>query len=114
SLAVLTGLQGMLADLAGRQGNDLSVTIYGDAGDARSTFRVPSEPRVAGLAFDGQRVYLRTETAVWMYRPDGVPLGTFAVAAGFDWSGPFLAANGSELWFISLNNLTIHRYAVPK
>ncbi|MFA5206171.1 MAG: hypothetical protein WC708_17380, partial [Lentisphaeria bacterium] len=49
SLAVLADLQGMLADLAGRQGNDLSVTIYGDAGDARSTFRVPSEPRVAGL-----------------------------------------------------------------
>ena len=71
---------------------------------------------MARLAYDGERIYVRRGKDMLLFRADGEPLGSFAIAADDadrHWIGPFLIAKKSELWFISTADLTIHRYAVP-
>ncbi|MEI6150570.1 MAG: hypothetical protein WCS01_15835, partial [bacterium] len=107
---------GSLAVVARSQSGDISVSTYGPTGNDRSTFRIPGESYVASIAYDGQHVYIRTETDLLMFGPNGESSGSFVLGSGRqseNWTGPFLAAKQSELWFISRSDMIIHRYAVP-
>jgi sugar lactone lactonase YvrE len=106
---------GSIAVLAFGQGAR-SVSIYGATGEARSTFSAPLERFESSIAFDGRLVYLRRESDVLCFGADGAELGAFTLGPDpetHNWMGPFLAAKGRELWFISTTGLTIHRYAAP-
>ncbi len=107
---------GSLAVAANSQSGAHSVSTFSPAGDARSTFELPGSDYVARLAYDGQRVYVRRGKDMLLYSANGDLLGSFAFEsddARQHWIGPFLAAKGRELWFISTADLTIHRYAAP-
>jgi len=106
---------GSLALLARSQSGEMSVNTYDAAGNGRSTFQVSSAPYVAALAYDGQHVCVRQKNDVSVYRGNGHLLGTCDLesdGAAKNWAGPFLAAEGSELWFISTGDMTVHRHAV--
>ncbi|MEI6149862.1 MAG: hypothetical protein WCS01_12235, partial [bacterium] len=82
----------------------------------RSTFPVSNEPCADVFAYDGERVYIRQASNVLIHGVDGALLGAFTIEhadALQNCAGPFLAANGRELWFVSIGDLTVHRYAVP-
>jgi len=108
---------GSLALLARTQSREMSINIYDCAGKALSTFPVPDSTCLASIAYDGSHVYIRQEANVMVYGPDGSLSGSFALkhaGASENWAGPFLASQGRELWFVSTDDLTIHRYTLPR
>ena len=99
-----------------------TITVYDADGQARSTFAYPVYPRVsrwsgfAPPAFDGRRVYVRSNNLLSMFGTDGSPLGVFSFGTEAEterWDGPFLAAEGRELWFVAPKDLAVHRFAAP-
>ncbi|NCC51027.1 MAG: hypothetical protein EOM20_07395 [Spartobacteria bacterium] len=105
---------GALALLARSKSGETTINTYDPAGNACSTFPVSTDPYVAMIAYDGQRVYIRQKANVRIYGADGALLGDLALehmGLSQNCVGPFLAAKGRELWFISPDDMTIHRYA---
>ena len=99
-----------------------TINLYDADGNARSTFVFPVYPRFsyysafAPPAYDGRRVYVRSNNLLSMFETHGTPLGVFSFGTELQtekWSGPFLAAQGRELWFIAPGDLSVHRYAIP-
>lgn len=104
------------------QGAGSTLNVYDANGDARTTFVVPVYPRFSRFssfappAFDGGRVYIRSNNLLSAFTVDGASGGVFSFGAESEtekWSGPFLAAQGRELWFIAPADLAVHRFAAP-
>ena len=99
-----------------------TINVFDADGTARATFaypRYPSVSRWSGFsppAFDGRRVYLRANNLLSVFDAGGAPAGacSFGTEAGTEkWDGPFLAAEGRELWFVAPQDRTVHRFAAP-
>jgi hypothetical protein len=105
-----------IAVLARNQSGDTSVSTYGPTGDARSTFPVPEEWWYCELAYDGQSIFIRHETNVFVVPSTGRNLGRFSLGSettANDWNGPFLAAKGRQLWFFDRKRMALHKYSIP-
>jgi len=94
----------------------IEVNLYGPAGDTQTSVRIPGGHHALAMAYDGRIIYIRTKDGVLIYEINGNPLGMFMIPANdgpTNWSGPFLAAQGNEIWFISVADYVIHRYRKP-
>jgi hypothetical protein len=109
---------GSLAVLAASQSGEVSVNTYGPAGDPRGTCVGPREWSDFGqVAYDGQSVFYRTGNNVYVIGPKNRCTAAFRLP--FDdvktpWQGPFLAAEGKQIWFIDCQGMTLHKYLVPR
>ena len=107
---------GSAAVLAASQSGEVSVNTYGPDGDPRATYVGPREWSNYGhVAYDGQCAYFRSENDVYVIRPDTGPIGCFRLpseGAKDPWEGPFVAAQGKQLWFVDRERLTLHKFAV--
>ena len=99
-----------------------SINVFDASGNAVSTFEVPYHVRFsdwspfAPLVFDGQRIFARDGNQAAVHGIRGELLGVFSFAAEEEakkWAGPFLAAEGRELWFVAPQDRTVHRFAAP-
>ena len=99
-----------------------SINVFDAAGDAVSSFDVSYHARFsdwcpfAPLVFDGRRILARDGNRIALHGINGEILGVFAFAGEEEakkWTGPFLAADGRELWFVAAEARTVHRFAVP-
>ncbi|MGD9612290.1 MAG: hypothetical protein AB7V22_05240 [Kiritimatiellia bacterium] len=113
---------GSIAIRASSQDLGASINVFDANGNAVSSFDVPYHARYsdfcpfAPLAYDGQRIYARDGNQVAVHGLQGELRGVFAFAAAEEakkWTGPFLAADGRELWFVVAETRTVHRFAVP-
>jgi hypothetical protein len=107
---------GSAAVLAASQSGEVSVNTYGPDGDPRATYVGPREWSNYGhVAYDGQCAYFRSENDVYVIRPDNGPIGCFRLpseGAKDPWEGPFVAAQGKQMWFVDRERLTLHKFAV--
>jgi hypothetical protein len=104
---------GSLAVMTGSGQGDIEVHLYSPTGEAQGIVRIPGDHLALAMAFDGQHIYIRTKDGVLIYETSGNPSGLFSLNSkdgAANWSGPFLAAQGSEIWFISAADYVIHRY----
>jgi hypothetical protein len=113
---------GSIAIRASSQDLAPSINVYDAVGNAVSNFDVPYHVRFsdwgpfAPLAFDGQRIYARDGNQMAVHGIRGELFGVFSFAdaeVAKKWFGPFLAAQGRELWFVAAETRTVHRFAVP-
>jgi len=108
---------GSVAVLARSRSGEVSVNTYCPTGDPRVTYVGPQGWSAYGqVAYDGQAVFFRDENDVYVIGPDNSCFGTFRLpfdAAKNPWNGPFLAAQGKQLWFIDYEGLTLHKFAIP-
>ena len=113
---------GSVAIRASSQDLGESVNVFDAAGNAVSSFPVPYHGHYsdccpfAPLAYDGQRIFARDGNQVAAHDLQGKILGVYSFAAEEDakkWTGPFLAADGRELWFVAAEARTVHRFAAP-
>ena len=113
---------GSVAIRAFSQDLGASINVFDADGNAVSTFDVPGHIQYndyypfAPLAYDGQRIYVRDGNQMAVHSLQGELLGVFSIAAEEEakkWTGPFLAAEGRELWFVAAETRTVHRFAVP-
>ena len=107
---------GAIAVLARSESRGVSLSTYGPTGDARVTFAVPHEWIFSELAHDGQHIFIRHETDVFVLHSTGRNLGRFSLgssATANDWSGPYLAGKGKQLWFFDRKHAAIHKYRTP-
>ena len=113
---------GSIAIRASSQDLGPSINMFDANGDAIATFDVPYHVRFsdwcpfAPLAYDGQRIFARDGNQVAVHGIRGELRGVFSFAAAEEakkWTGPFLAADGRELWFIATEARTVHRFAAP-
>ena len=107
---------GALVVLTSGQAGALSVNTYRANGDAQTTFDVPSEWLGARLAYDGQHIFGLVRSTVFVLGVDGRALGRFALPAeaeNVEWHGPYVAAQGKEVWFINGRDMKLHRYSIP-
>ncbi len=110
---------GSAAVLAGGQSGEVSLTIYAPDGEARVTFVAPRGWFSIDhhVAYDGQCAYVRTGNEVYVIDPESHGIGLFRLPGGDDenpWEGPFLAAEGKQLWFLDREELMLHKYAIPR
>jgi hypothetical protein len=96
---------------------EASLNTYGPSGDSQATFILPAGfSPFSRFAYDGRHVFLKNKNSIFIFRPDGSPAGTFSLdtkTVENDWSGPFLAAEGKELWFFDRKQKAIQKYAIP-
>ena len=113
---------GSVAIRAFSQDLGASINVFDANGDAVSSFDAPGHGHYsdyypfAPLAYDGQRIYARDGNQVAAHGLQGELRGVFAFADAEEakkWTGPFLAAEGRELWFVAAETRTVHRFAVP-
>ncbi len=99
-----------------------SISVFDADGNAVATFDVPYHARFsdwcpfAPLIFDGERIFARDGNQVAVHGIRGELRGVFSFADAEEakkWTGPFLAADGRELWFVAAEARTVHRFAVP-
>lgn len=99
-----------------RQVEGLFVCTYSSNGDARSSFQIPYQWHY-GIAYDGERIFFEDGTDVVFYQADGRPGGRFSLGIRKDMAGnfvgPYLAANGRQLWFVDVKEMTLYKYAIP-
>ena len=113
---------GSVAIRASSQDLGESINVFDANGDAVSSFAVPYHGHYsdccpfAPLAYDGQRIFARDGNRVAAHDLQGHVRGVFSFAAEEEakkWTGPFLAAEGRELWFVAPADRTVHRYTAP-
>lgn len=113
---------GSIAIRASSQDLGESINVFDAAGNAVASFGDPSHGiytdyhPFAPLAYDGQRIFARDGNQVAVHGIRGELRGVFSFAAAEDakkWTGPFLAADGRELWFIAAEARTVHRFVAP-
>ena len=99
-----------------------SINVFDANGNAVSSFAVPSHGHYtdycpfAPLVFDGRRILARDGNQVAVHGIRGELRGVFSFADAEEakkWTGPFLAADGRELWFVAAEARTVHRFAAP-
>ena len=113
---------GSIAIRASSQDLGPSINMFDANGDAIATFDVPYHVRFsdwcpfAPLAYDGQRIFARDGNQVAVHGIRGELRGVFSFADAEEakkWTGPFLAADGRELWFVAAEARAVHRFAAP-
>lgn len=115
-VAIGVAPDGSLAVRAASESEGRSVSTYSPAGEPRATF---IEPKgwyyLADIAYDGHSVFVQDHNNVYVIGPNNACVGCFRLP--FDdpktyWDGPFLAAEGKQLWFVDRKALTVHKYAI--
>jgi hypothetical protein len=110
---------GSLAVLSRSQSEKYLINIYNSSGDAQKNFDLPFSMGVhfiERLAYDGRHVFAHVDNSLIVYDLDGQALGKFTLPSDEDneqWNGPWLAAQGKEIWFIESQSLKLHRFAFP-
>ena len=113
---------GSIAIRASSQDLGESINVFDADGNAVSSFDVPFHGiytdfyPFAPLAYDGRRILARDGNQVAVHGLRGELRGVFAFADAEEakkWTGPFLAADGRELWFVAAETRTVHRFAAP-
>ena len=107
---------GSVAVLVESQSGQVSLNTYGPDGNPRATYVGPPEWSHHGhVAYDGQFAYVRSKNDLYVIGPDNGRIGFFRLPVDGDenaWEGPFLAAEGKQLWFIDLQRLMLYQFAV--
>lgn len=108
---------GSAAVLAWSQSGQVSLNTYGPTGDPRSTYVVPRGwYRLGSVAYDGQSVFFQDHNNVYIIGPNNRCIGSFRLPydnVGNPWAGPFVTAEGKQLWFVDYEGLTLHKFAIP-
>ena len=113
---------GSIAIRASSQDLGESINVFDADGNAVSSFDVPFHGiytdfyPFAPLAYDGRRILARDGNQVAVHGIRGELRGVFSFADAEEakkWTGPFLAADGRELWFVAAETRTVHRFAAP-
>jgi hypothetical protein len=68
------------------------------------------------MAYTGRHVLALTDDRMVVFASDGRVAGCMRlpqVEEGAEWSGPFCAAQGREIWLIELQSLKVFRWAAP-
>jgi DNA-binding beta-propeller fold protein YncE len=107
---------GSAAVVATNRSGEVSVNTYGPTGDPRATYVGPRGWRRFGqVAYDGRTAFFRDGNDLHVIGSSNRCIGSFRLP--FDarnWSGPFVAAGGKQLWFVDCEHLTLHKYAIPR
>jgi hypothetical protein len=107
---------GSAAVIACSRAGEVSVSTYGPTGDPRATYVGPRGwSRWGNVAYDGQSVFFRSESDLYIIGPDNRCAGVCRLpeTAKKSWEGPFLAAGGKQLWFVDREGPAVHKFAIP-
>ncbi len=108
---------GSLAVVAPFQSGTVSVGIFSSNGTPLATFGVPDHLKYPSVAFNGDFVFLREEANVSIFQADGNLRGRIVLpreASEERLSGPFVAADGKETWFIDTGEMKLLRFKSPE
>lgn len=110
---------GSAAVVATSRSGEVSVNTYSPTGDPRASYVGPQEWKSYGeVAYDGQSAFFRNGNDVYIIDSNNRCIGFFPLPFGIaeknPWTGPFLAAQGKQLWFVNLERLSLHKFAIPK
>jgi hypothetical protein len=108
---------GSLAVASRSQSREVAISLYTAAGEPLTTFAVPLGMGIQRtMAYTGRHVLALTDDRMVVFASDGRVAGCMRlpqVEEGAEWSGPFCAAQGREIWLIELQSLKVFRWAAP-
>jgi hypothetical protein len=97
-------------------GSGSALSIYTAAGEPVRSWSFAGVERVHGLAFDGKRIVLTTDSAGFVFDAEGGAISRFSLdGAATRRSGVlcFLTNGGVELWLWSQESRSIRRFEMP-
>ena len=107
---------GSLAIASCSQSGEAAINLYSPAGDPLSTFKTPFKRDTGPLAYNGRHVFVMQDGGLCIFKTDGSIVGKASlppVSKRPNWSGPFVAAGGREVWMVELGALKVYRFAAP-
>lgn len=107
---------GSLAIASCSQAGEAAISLYSSEGDPISTFETPFKRYTGPLAYNGRHVFVLQDEGLYVFKADGTRVGKMKLPEGSknaNWSGPFVAAGGHEVWLVELSSSTVHRFAAP-
>ncbi len=109
---------GSVAVLARSRSGEVSVNTYDPAGNPRTTFLGPRQwAWSAQVAYDGQTIFVVADRDLYIIGPDNRRIGVCRLPLPRPenrWDGPFLAAGGTQLWFVDRETVMLHKFTVPQ